>query len=62
MKPATQDESPNAIRKSGSWRVVIRSGAKAGEWGTYATIEQAAAVAAKLRKHGMDATVVEVVR
>lgn len=41
------------------YRVVILSGAKRGQWGSYATIEQAAEVAAKLRRHGMHAVVEE---
>ncbi len=39
------------------FRVVIIAGERRGEWGAYPTIEAAASVAAKLRQHGMQATV-----
>ena len=38
-------------------KVVIRTGSKRGEWGRFETIEQAAEVAAKLRRHGMFAVI-----
>ena len=42
-----------------SYRVVIATGHKRGEWGRFPTIEHAAAIAARLRRAGLDARVVE---
>jgi len=39
--------------------VVIIGGLKRGEWGRFGTLEAAAEVAAKLRRHGMAADVVD---
>jgi hypothetical protein len=39
------------------YRVVIIAGAKHGLWGRFPTIEAAAAVAARMRQHGMMAVV-----
>jgi hypothetical protein len=40
------------------YTVVIVTGEKRGRWGSFADIETAAAIASRLRKHGMDARVV----
>jgi len=53
-RPPAYDQDFEAGRP---YRVVIEAGAKRGKWGAYPTIESAAAVAAKLRAHGMSATV-----
>ena len=39
------------------YSVIILAGTKRGQWGNYPTIEQAAEVAAKLRRHGFYAVV-----
>jgi hypothetical protein len=39
------------------YSIIILAGAKSGSWGSYSTIEEAAAVAQKLRQLGMHAVV-----
>jgi hypothetical protein len=41
------------------FRVVILAGTKTGEWGKFSSVEAAAEVAAKLRRHGMYAVIEE---
>jgi len=49
---------PDAAPPPRPFKVVVHSGSKAGTWGHFATIEAAAAVAARLRNQlGMTATV-----
>ncbi len=43
-----------------SYIVVIVAGEKRGTWGTFADVESAAAVAARLRRYGMIAAVEQV--